>query len=274
MTTDDADDTRDTQPNTPEKSAAKVLGREMKKALPRRFYKEVGLGVTLEGFAILLDGRPVKTPTKSGLTLPTEGLANAVAREWADQVKEIDPATMPLTKLCNTAIDRVRGRETEIVDELAAYADSDLVCYRAAHPLALAQAQAAAWDPVLAWARASLGAPFVTVQGLSHQPQPETSIEKARSALAEFDAFELCALHNITTLTGSVLLALAHARDGRAGAQSWALEKVWSVAHVDEDFQIAAWGQDDDAVIRRAGRWREMQAAGQLLRLARKSVRP
>ena len=182
---------------------AKVPGRE-DKPLPRRFYKEVGLGVTSGGFAILLDGRPVKTPSKGDLgkgdlVLPTEALARAVAEEWASQAKHIQPTTMPLTKLCNTAIDRVRGRETEIADEIVAYAGSDLVCYRADGPRGLVMSQAAAWDPVLAWAETELGARFAPVVGLIHQLQPADSLERIRRALAAFDAFALCALHNMTT---------------------------------------------------------------------------
>ena len=238
-------------------------GREAERPLPKRFYKDVGLGATLGGFAILLDGRPVKTPSKNGLLLTREALAAAVATEWASQVETIDPAAMPLTKLCNTAIDRVRGREREIADEIAAYAGSDLVCYRAAQPRTLVEAQSAAWDPVLVWAAAELGAPFEPVVGMVHAAQPAASLARVRAALDADDPFALCALHNMTTLTGSCLLALMHAHERLD------LEAAWTAAHVDEDFQIAAWGTDDEATARRAFRRREMQAAGDLLRLAR-----
>jgi chaperone required for assembly of F1-ATPase len=253
---------------TKPKSARKVLGRDDKKPLPKRFYKEVGLGATrsAEGgsaFAILLDGRPVKTPAKGELVLPSEALATAVAREWAAQVTHINPALMPLTKLCNTAIDRVRGREGIIADDIAAYAGSDLVCYRAESPPKLVAMQAAAWDPVLVWARHELSASFTLAQGLMPITQPAESAARVRVALAGFDCFALCALHNITTLTGSVLMALAHARGFRD------LEVTWTAAHVDEDFQIEAWGVDAEAEARREHRWQDMQAAGALLVLAR-----
>lgn len=242
---------------------AKVLGREEARPLPKRFYKDVGLGATLGGFTILLDGRPVKTPTRNDLLLPREALATAIAAEWAAQGAHIDPASMPLTKLANTAIDRVRGREDEIAGEITAYAGSDLVCYRAGRPASLVARQAAAWDPVLAWAEDQLGARFVLITGLMPKPQPTGSIGKVRAALAAFDPFALCALHNMTTLSGSALLCLAHAMG------QFDLETIWAAAHVDEDHQIAAWGADEGAAIRRAGRWREMQAAGRLLQLAR-----
>ena len=257
-----------TDENKP-KAAIKVLGRDDKKPLARRFYKEVGLGVTLDvasgggsGFAILLDGRPVKTPAKGELVLPRESLATAVAAEWAAQTVHIDPAAMPLTKLCNTAIDRVRGREGEIADEIAGYAGSDLVCYRAEHPPKLVAMQAAAWDPVLAWARQELHATFTLAHGLMPVTQPSESLAHVRAALDGFNCFALCALHNMTTLTGSALMALAHVRGFLD------LEATWTAAHADEDFQIQAWGTDAEAEARRKHRWRDMQAAGDLLKMA------
>lgn len=260
MTNDGASDRPDKTPI--QVPTARVLGRE-ERVLPKRFYKDVGLGAVMGGFAILLDGRPVKTPTKNELVLPKERLATAVAEEWAAQAASIDPATMPLTRLVNTALDRVRGREDEIVAEIAAYAGSDLVCYRADRPEPLVQAQADAWDPVLEWADEKMGARFVVADGVMHKPQPAGSIARVRDALAAHDAFALTALHNMTTLTGSVLIALAHA----AGALD--LAAAWKAAHVDEDHQIAEWGEDAEASARRAGRWREMQAAGRLLTLSR-----
>lgn len=241
---------------------ARVLGRE-ERVLPKRFYKDVGLGAVMSGFAILLDGHPVKTPTKNELVLPKERLATAVAEEWAAQATHIDPGTMPLTKLANTALDRVRGREDEIVAEIAAFSGSDLVCYRADRPEPLVRAQADAWDPVLEWAEEKLRARFVVVDGVMHKPQPAGSVARVRDALADYDPFALTALHNMTTLTGSVLLALAHA------AGHLDLEAAWEAAHVDEDHQIAEWGEDAEATARRAFRWREMQAAGRLLELSR-----
>ena len=257
-----------TDENKP-RQAVKVPGRDEKKPLPKRFYKEVGLGATLSaeggsGFAILLDGRPVKTPAKGQLVLPREALATAVAGEWAAQGTHIDPAAMPLTKLCNTAIDRVLGREGIIADDIASYAGSDLVCYRADSPPKLVARQAAAWDPVLTWARTELKAAFTLAQGVIPKAQPADSLARARAALDGFDCFALCALHNMTTLTGSALMALAHARGFRD------LEATWTAAHVDEDFQIEAWGSDAEAEARREHRWRDMQAAGALLVLARR----
>ena len=214
----------------------------------------------------MLDGRPVKTPAKGELVLPREALATAVAEEWAAQVTHIDPAAMPLTKLCNTAIDRVRGREDAIADDIAKYAGSDLVCYRAERPPKLVSMQAVAWGPVLAWAGAQLSATFTLGSGLMPVRQPSESLARVRAALDAFDCFALCALHNMTTLTGSALMALAHARGFRD------LESTWAAAHVDEDFQIEAWGSDAEAEARRRHRWRDMQAAGRLLQLAIRGI--
>lgn len=245
------------------KISAKVLGREIR-PLPKRFYKDVGLGATLGGFAILLDGRPVKTPAKNDLILPTGGLAHAVAEEWAAQGAHIDPAAMLLTKLANTALDRVRGREGEIAQEIAGYAGSDLVCYRAEQPPKLVAAQETAWGPVLAWAAQRHGIVLAKTSGMMHVAQPADALTRVRGLLDAYDCFALCALHNITTLTGSAMMALAHAEGVRDA------EATWAAAHVDEDFQIEQWGADGEAADRRAYRWREMAAAAALLALARR----
>lgn len=244
------------------RTARKVLGRE-ERPLPKRFYKEVGLGATWGGFAVLLDGRPVRTPAKNDLVLPRERLAVLAAEEWAEQGERIDPATMPLTKLCNTAIDRVRDREGEIAAEIAQYASSDLVCYRAERPPKLVELQAKAWNPVLDWAERELAAAFVVATGLMPVAQPSESVAKVREFLENYDCFALCALHNMTTLTGSALMTLAHAGGFRS------LEETWAAAHVDEDFQIEAWGRDAEAEARRAFRWGEMRAAGLLFATSR-----
>jgi chaperone required for assembly of F1-ATPase len=203
----------------------------------------------------------VRTPAKALLALPTRALAEAVAEEWSGQREHIDPATMPLTRLANSAIDGVRGREAEVRADIVRYAGSDLLCYRAFEPEELVRRQAELWDPVLAWAREAFGVRFAVAQGLMPRAQPPAATAAIAAALEGFDTFGLAALHVMTTLTGSALLALAQAR-GRLTA-----EQAWTAAHVDEDWQIGKWGEDEEAAARRQRRWWEMQAAGRMLAL-------
>jgi chaperone required for assembly of F1-ATPase len=229
--------------------------------LPRRFYKAVTLGKAPEGVRVLLDGKPIRTPAKRELALPTRGLAEAVAAEWQAQGDHVYPGSMPLTRLVNSAIDGIAGREDEVRADIAKYAASDLVCYRAEAPVELVARQAAAWDPVLAWARDVLGARLSLGQGIVPVRQPEQAIAAVERALAPLDALALAAHHVMATLTGSALLALAHGR-GHLTARA-----AWDAAHIDEDWQISQWGEDAEAAARRASRWAEMQAASRLLGL-------
>ena len=228
-------------------------------SLPKRFYERVEVGKTGEGWCVRLDGKEVCTPAKALLAVPTEALAQAIAAEWEAQAEHIDPDAMPLTRIANTAIDGVRGRESEVADEIAAFAGSDLVCYRADGPEGLALKQGEHWDPVLDWAEKALDARFVCASGIVHQPQSAEALAAVCAALAGYDALALSALHTITTLTGSALLALAHAR-GCLSAQ-----EAWAAAHVDEDWQVSKWGEDAEAAERRAARWREVEAAARVL---------
>lgn len=236
-------------------------GRPEPRPLPRRFYEEASYESREEGFVIVLDGRPVRTPARAVLAVPNEPLAAEIASEWAGQEERIDPHAMPLTRLANSALDQVSGREREVVAEMVSYAATDLLCYRAGTPEGLVEAQQAHWDPVLEWARDALGATFVLGEGVNPVDQPADSIDRVRAALAAFDAFALAALHTMTTLTGSALLALAHARGALTA------EETWRAAHVDEDWQIAVWGEDAEAMNRRAALRRDMEAASRLLSL-------
>lgn len=231
------------------------------KNLLKRFYKSVAVGDQAKGFALLLDGKPVRTPGKAQLSLPTRALADAVSEEWRAQGERIDPATMPLTKLANSVIDGVAGREQAVVDDILAYAGSDLLCYRADGPRGLVEAQKTHWDPVLAWAKSALGAPFLLAEGVVHATQPQASLDRLKDCLAAREPFGLAALHVLTALSGSALLALAV-----AGGQMTA-EEAWSAAHVDEDWQISQWGEDAEAAARRAARWRDFAAAARSLTL-------
>lgn len=230
-------------------------------SLPKRFYERVDVEDRDGGFALLLDGKPVRTPGKAALSLPTRALAEAIAEEWRTQKERIDPATMKLTKLANSAIDGVAGRGQAVIDDILAYAGSDLLCYRADGPHGLIEAQRAHWDPVLAWAKSTLGAPFVLAEGVVHVAQPRASLDRLRERLDGRDPFSLAALHVMTALTGSALLALAVAL-GQMTA-----EEAWTAAHVDEDWQIARWGEDAEASARRAARHRDFAAAARMLAL-------
>jgi chaperone required for assembly of F1-ATPase len=230
---------------------------------PKRFYRAATVDGAPPAVRVLLDGKPIRTPAKRELALPTKALAEAVAAEWEAQGDHIDPAAMPLTRLVNSALDGVTGREAEVRAEIAKYGASDLLCYRAEGPADLLRRQAEAWDPILAWARAEFNVHLATGQGIVPVAQPPATVAAIESALADLDALALAAQHVMTTLTGSALLALAHAR-GRLTA-----EAAWAAAHVDEDWQISQWGEDAEAKARREGRWAEMQAASRLLQLLR-----
>jgi chaperone required for assembly of F1-ATPase len=238
--------------------------RAMRPQLRRRFYKDVSVAEGEGAFALQLDGRPVRTPARRALAAPTRQLAEMVAAEWQAQEEFIMPAAMPLTRLANSIVDGVADKPEAVAAEISAYLATDLVFYRASSPEELAERQAAAWDPVLDWAREVLGASFVLGEGLIHVAQPEPALAAARAAIPRdaTDARELWrlgALHAITTLTGSALLALALLH-GRLAAES-----AWEAAHVDEDWNMEFWGRDEPALVRRALRFAEMQAAGQVL---------
>lgn len=233
-----------------------------KPVLPKRFYTEVGVEDRTgdgAGWCVLLDGRPARTPRKQLLGLPTPTLAELVAQEWAGQEELIDPSRMPLTRLVNSAIDGVRRREADVAADIVKYAGSDLLCYRAESPRSLVERQAEAWDPVLAWALEALQARFVLAEGVMPVTQSPQSIARLAAWVEGRDALWLAAVHIATTLTGSALLAAAHA-EGRLS-----VEEVWAAAHVDEDWQREQWGEDAEANARRHKRWQEMQAASQVI---------
>ena len=227
----------------------------------RRFYKRAEVvAADGGGFAVWLDDRAVRTPGKRPLVASTRAVAELIAAEWAAQGETIEPTSMPTTRLANSAIDGVADALAATRAAIANYAATDLVCYRAAAPEALVALQAAAYDAVLAWARDTLGAGLVTTVGVAHVAQPEAAIVAARAAVEAYaDPFAVAALHVMTNLTGSLLIALMTAR----GALS--AEAAWRAAHVDEDFQIGLWGEDDEAKRRRAARRRDFEAAAKVL---------
>jgi chaperone required for assembly of F1-ATPase len=224
----------------------------------KRFYASADVAEIEGGFAVRLDGRPARTPAKRPLVAPTRALAEAIAAEWSAQGESLAPASMPLTRLADSALDGVAETLEPTISAVAAYAGSDLVCYRAAEPETLVARQAAAFDPVLAFAEQALGARFSLAGGITHVAQPEQSLQAVRAAIPR-EPFAVTALHALTSLSGSALLALAVAR-GAMTAQA-----AWAAAHVDEDFQIERWGADEEAQRRREARSREFAAAAQAL---------
>lgn len=238
----------------------KIASDSLAKPLAKRFYSEASVA-GVDSCEVQLDGRAVRTPKKHKLVAPTHALAEAIAAEWRAQGKSIDPATMPLTRFANTALDAVAGALDAVAADIAAYAASDLLLYRADGPDKLTQLQARHWDNVLAWAARELDAPFTTAVGVMPIAQPPAAILAIAAALEPHDAFRLTALHVLTTLSGSALLALAHAR-GALDADA-----AWAAAHVDEDYQISLWGEDAEAAARRNARRAEFDAASRMLTL-------
>lgn len=251
------DDIFANQPLDPMESARKGV----RPRLSKRFYKaaQVGEGGP-EGFPVLLDDKPVRTPAKRALTVPTRALAEKIAEEWEAQREHVDAASMPLTRLANAVIDAVHEQRTAVAEEIAKYLGTDLTCYRAEAPQALVARQAQAWDPMLDWARETLGARFAPAQGVMHVAQPGDAIAKMRGAIPG-DPWRLGAVSSIVTLTGSALIALALS----AGAID--ADAAWAAAHVDEDWQMSQWGRDEMALQRRAFRRAEFDAAATVLEL-------
>ena len=207
----------------------------------KRFWKKAQAEACEGGFTVLLDGRPVRTPAKAPLTVPTPTMADAIAKEWDAQETVIDPRTMPVTRGANAAIDKVRTQREEVIAMLAEYGDSDLLCYRAAGPETLIGRQAEAWDPMLEWAADTLGARLFVGEGVMHVPQKPEALGKLRDELASFDEFALAAVHDLVSLSGSLVLALGVTRDAIA------VEQAWLLSRVDEHWQTEQWGEDEEA---------------------------
>ncbi len=227
----------------------------------KRFYKIATAVATADGTAILLDDKPVKTPARRALAVPTPALGEAIAAEWAEQGDTIDPRTMKLTGLANAAIDRVAPDPAAFARELARYADSDLLCYRADRPADLVARQAAEWDPLLAWARRRYDIDFVVVTGIVHHAQPSATIARLTAAIAAPDAFRLAAMNPLVTIGGSLVAALA-LLEGELDAQT-----AFAVTHLDELWQAEQWGDDYEAIAARESRLADWTAAATFLHL-------
>lgn len=232
----------------------------------RRFWKEVSLEPSTFGHAVRLDGRPVKTPKRNELALPTKRLADAVVAEWEAVEKTIDPMLMPMTGFANAAIDHIGADRDGFVTAISAYGETDLLCYRAAADEALGARQAEIWDPWFDWARTRYDVNFVIVEGIMHQSQPEATLAKLRAAVAARGTFELAAMAKLAHLSGSLVLTLALVE--RAGEA----DEVWNAACLDELWQEELWGADHWADKNRADRRAEFMAAVRFLELLRTST--
>ncbi|QTN98850.1 ATPase [Brucella sp. 458] len=233
--------------------------KQMQAQLPKRFYEKAEVAESEGGFAVHLDGRPVKTPARNLLLLPTRAAAQIVADEFATQEKVIDPGKMPATRLVNTAIDGIAQDPQAVFEDILRFAGTDMLCYRADSPQELVSRQTENWDPLIDWME-SLGARFALAEGVMHVEQPREAIAAFSVHMAGFkDPLALAALHTMTTLMGSAIIALAVAK-GEISA-----EKAWAIAHIDEDWTIEHWGSDAEAIERRKNREIEMMVAARLL---------
>lgn len=245
------------QPLDPMESARQ--GGRLK--LRKRFYEKAEAKAGPEGVQVVLDGKPIRTPARRLLGAPAPALAEAIAAEWQAQGDVIDPAAMPLTRLANAILDGVTDKPAAVAAEIEKYLGSDLLLYRAETPEGLIAAQARHWDPVIEWARATLGARFILAQGVTFVRQPDGAAAAAARAIPS-DPWKLGALSSITTLTGSALLSLA------LDAGRITVDQAWTAAQVDEDWSTATWGRDELALERHALREIEMRAAAKVLALA------
>jgi chaperone required for assembly of F1-ATPase len=232
----------------------------------KRFYANAVVAEIADGFAVTLDGKPIRTPSGRQVVAPNREIADAIAAEWQAQQELIDPSTMPMTRFANSVITAVVDRVEAVTDDIAKYFQSDLLFYRAGHPEALVAREAAHWDPLLFWAADALGAHFILAEGIVHVRQPEAAVAAARAALPD-DPWSIAAMHVITTLTGSALLALAFLR----GVVDQ--DQVWAAAHVDEDWNSEKWGVDEEVAARRAVRLVDFRAAAVILRALHDGVR-
>lgn len=229
----------------------------------RRFWKAASVEAADRGWQILLDDKPVRTPGKLPLIVPTRALAEAIAAEWDAQTDAIDPNAMPLTRAANSAVEKVTPQFAAVADMLAGYAETDLLSYRADHPATLAQQQAQAWDPLLGWAAERLDARLAVTAGVIPVPQDPAVLARLRGRLDALSPWELTALHDLVTLPGSLILGLA-VFEGQLPAS-----RAHDLSRLDEEHQAEAWGRDDEADAAAAARREALLSAERLLSLLR-----
>ena len=227
----------------------------------KRFWKEARVEQVEGGWLVRLDDRPVRTPARRLCVVPVAGMADGIAAEWNAQGQRIDPLSMPLTRAASTCLDRVVPDVEAVRRTVAGYGGTDLVCYRAPGPAELAARQAAGWDPLLGWAAEALGARLVTGEGVMHVAQPAGAVARLAAEVCALDAWEVTALSELTTLSGSLVLALAVCHGRLDPAEAWALSRI------DERWNIEQWGEDAEAASQTARREADFMAAAELLRL-------
>ena len=227
----------------------------------KRFWTEVAVEREDGGWGIHLDGKPVRTPARASLVVPNEPLAEAIAEEWSSVGDDVDPRAMTLTGLANAAIDRVALDRQGFAAGLARYAESDLTCYRATGPRALAMVQETAWDALLGWAQRRHDVDFVTTEGVTHVAQPPATVERLSHAIEALDPFHLAGLSQLVTIGGSLVAALALLE------QAITPHQAWDAVSIDERWQIEQWGADADAEAAIESRRRDFMAAAQFLQL-------
>lgn len=227
----------------------------------KRFWKEASVEAVERGFTVRLDGRPVKTPAKTLLVVPTKALAEEIAAEWNAQSGLVKPETMPFTRSANSALDKIVPQFDAVVAMLAAYGGTDLLCYRATGPEPLIQRQAAGWNPLLDWSAAELDAPLVATAGVMHIPQPVASLQHLHTLVEAFSPFQLAAFHDLVAISGSLVLALAVTRKRLTPPEAWALSRI------DDAWQIEQWGEDEEAAASEAVREADFLQAGRFYAL-------
>lgn len=207
----------------------------------KRFWAATHVIPTEGGYTVHLDQRPIKTPTKAPLIVPTQAMAAAIAAEWDAQEGQIDPRNMPVTRSANAAIDKVATQHAEVAQMIADYGDADLLCYRAPSPAELVARQAAFWDPLLDWAADALGARLQISSGVMHSPQDPAALQRLAAKVHAMDAFELAAFHDLVSLSGSLILGFAARMDHLP------VDEIWQLSRLDEEWQAEQWGEDDEA---------------------------
>jgi chaperone required for assembly of F1-ATPase len=229
-----------------------------------RFYTDVSVVSHSQGFTVLLDGKPIHTPAGAELLLPTPALADAVAEEWRAQGEKVRPETMFLTKLANTAIDRIAVHRRTVIAQIVSFARSDVLCYRAEGPEALVALQRRVWDPILDWARERYGVILLCGAGIGFVEQQQESLDALERAIDDYDSFALSGLQAAAALLGSAVIALALAE------QKLSVQEAFAAAELDENFQADQWGRDFEAEKRRANNQAELEAIDRFLRAVRK----
>ncbi|SFB00439.1 Chaperone required for the assembly of the F1-ATPase [Poseidonocella pacifica] len=232
----------------------------------KRFWKTAEVIAKADGFTVQLDGRPVRTPAKAPLVVPSQQMAAAIAAEWDAQDEKINPLSMPVTRAANATVDKVVPQFDDVAALLASYGETDLLCYRAVAPETLALRQSEAWDPLLEWAADRFGARLHAMPGVMYQPQPQESIDRLAAEVRRHDPFELTALNEVVTLSGSLIIGLA------VTERHLEAEDLWNRSLVDEIYQREVWGADEEADATRALKQNDFLQARRFLDLHRPSA--